>query len=162
MTAEYRQATRSDLEALWARSILENPGDPRYIRWRDQFIRDNASGAAATFAVILDGEPVGEGTLLFSPECRAVRGRTCLADGKTTANINALRIREEFEGRGHISTLVKRMEDHARSIGYSTVTIGVEACEHRNRAIYSHWGYVNLILEEAEDGEQVLYYAKNL
>lgn len=162
MTAEYRRATRSDLEKLWERSIRENPGDPRYIRWRDQFIADNASGAAATFAVVIDGEPVGEGTLLFSPECRAIRGRTCLADGRTTANINALRIRQEFEGRGHISKLVQQMECYARQAGFSAITIGVEELEHRNRAIYTYWNYVNLVLEEYEDGEHVLYYAKEL
>ena len=162
MIAACRRATRADLEVLWERSIRENPGDPRYIRWRDQFIRDNASGAAATFAVVIDGEPVGEGTLLFSPECRAIRGRTCLADGKTTANINALRIRQEFEGQGHISALVRLMERSAREMGYQHLTIGVEVREARNRAIYSHWNYVNLVLEECEDGEPVLYYAKTL
>ena len=162
MTAEYRRATRADLEALWARSIAENPGDPRYIRWRDQFIADNDSGAAATFAVVIDGVPVGEGTLLFSPDCRAIRGRTCLADGKTTTNINALRIREEFEGQGHISRLVRLMEDHARQMEYRCITIGVEESEQRNRSIYSHWNYVNLVLEEFEDGGHVLYYAKTL
>lgn len=162
MTAEYRRATRADLEALWARSIRDNPGDPRYIRWRDQFIRDNASGAAATFAVIIGGEPVGEGTLLLTPECRAVRGRQCLADGKTTANINALRIRAEFEGQGHISQLVRLMEHSAREMGCQRITIGVEESAHRSRAIYAHWNYVNLVLKEYEDGEQVLYFAKDL
>ncbi len=162
MSVECRRATRTDLEALWARSIAENPGDARYLRWRDQFIRDNESGAAATFAVIADGEPVGEGTLLFSPGCRAIRGRTCLADGIATANINALRIRKEFEGQGHISRLVRLMESTARELGYTAITIGVEAGELRNRSIYAHWGYGNLILEENEDGEKVLYYAKTL
>lgn len=162
MTTEYRKATAADLEALWDRSIAENPGDERYPRWKEQFIRDNESGAASTFAVIIDGEPVGEGTLLFSPVCRAIRGRTKLADGKTTANINALRIRKEHEGRGHISALVKQMERYAVEQGYSRLTIGVEASEARNRAIYTHWNYVNLVLEETEDEEYVLYYAKEL
>lgn len=162
MNVQYRKATRSDLERLWERSIRENPGDPRYLRWRDQFIADNASGAAATFAVVIDGEPVGEGTLLFSPDCRAIRGRTCLADGKTTVNINALRIRKEFEGQGHISRLVQLMETHARRLGFRCITIGVEENETRNRAIYSHWRYVNLVMEENQDGERVLYYAKEL
>lgn len=158
----YRKATMEDLERLWDRSIADHPGEECYIRWKQQFISDNQTGRAATFAVVIDGEPVGEGTLLFSPECRAIRGRAILADGKTTANINALRIRREFEGMGHISRLVKRMEDFARDQGCATITIGVEAGEARNRAIYAHWNYVNLILEENEGGEQVLYYAKTL
>lgn len=162
MTAEYRKATAADLEVLWDRSIAENPGDERYLRWKEQFLSDNRTGSAATFAVVIDGDPVGEGTLLFSPACRAIRGRLQLADGKTTANINALRIRKEYEDRGHISTLVKRMERYAADQGYTQLTIGVEASEARNRAIYAHWNYVNLILEETEDGETVLYYEKRL
>ena len=158
----YRKATGEDLERLWNFQIAQNPGDDRYLRWKAQFIADNRSGAAATFAVIIDGEPIGEGTLLFSPECRAIRGRTSLADGKTTANINALRIRKEYEGKGHISNLVRLMEDTAREMGFSRITIGVEETELRNRAIYAHWGYVNLVMTEEDDGTQVLYYAKEL
>lgn len=162
MTAEYRKATGSDLEALWNRSISENPGDPRYLRWKEQFIRDNRSGDAATFAVIIDGEPVGEGTLLFSPVLPAIRGRTQLADGATTANLNALRIRKEFEGQGHISRLMRAAERYAKSLGYSRVTIGVEAQETRNLAIYLHWGYTEFVHSEMEDATLVLYYAKTL
>lgn len=60
--------------------------------------------------VIHNGRPVGEGTLLFSPECSAIRGRTALADGCRTANINALRIRKKHKGKGYISALVRMME----------------------------------------------------
>ena len=123
-----RKATREDLEALWNRNIAENPGEECWIRWKRQFIADNESGTAATFAVLPEGEPVGEGTLLFSPECRGIRGRLALADGKTVCNINALRIRKEYEGKGYVSTLVKEMERYARSLGYQRITIGVVGC----------------------------------
>lgn len=158
----YRKATAEDLERLWDYQIAQNPGDDCYLRWKKQFIDDNRAGRAATFAVVLDGEPVGEGTLLFSPECRAILGRTLLADGKTAANINALRIRKEYEGQGHISSLVRLMEDTAREMGYAALTIGVEEAEARNRAIYAHWGYVNLVMTEENDGTLVLYYEKRL
>ena len=145
-----RKATREDLEALWNRNIAENPGEECWLRWKRQFIADNESGAAATFAVIADGQPVGEGTLLFSPECRAIRGRLQLADGKNTANINALRIRKEYEGRGYVSALVKEMERYAASQGYTRITIGAEAAESRNLAIYLHWGYDRFLITEGE------------
>lgn len=159
---EIRRATRADLERLWDRSIAENPGEECWVRWKGQFIADNESGAAATFAVISDGEPMGEGTLLFSPECNAIRGRTELADGKTTANINALRIRKDFEGKGHVSALMKEMERYAASLGYRRITIGAEAAESRNLAIYLHWGYVDFVTTEGEGRELVLYYSKDL
>ena len=57
---------------------------------------------------------------------------------------------------------MKAMEAHARNLGYTTLTIGVEESEIRNRAIYRHWGYVNHIMTETQDGEQVLYFAKEL
>lgn len=157
-----RKATLEDLERLWDRNIAENPGEECWIRWKRQFIDDNESGAAATFAVVADGDPVGEGTLLFSPACRAIRGRLALADGKTTANINALRIRKEYEGLGHVSALVREMEHYAASRGYTRITIGAEAAESRNLAIYLHWGYDRFLMHEGDGQELVLYYGKNL
>jgi len=159
---DYRKATLADLEQIWNRSIADNPNDQRYIRWKKQFIDDNRSGAAATFVICIDGDCVGEGTLLLSPDCRAIRGRTCLCNGKTSTNINALRIRKEYEGQGHISKLVKTMESYARSIGLTTITIGVEAAETRNLSIYLHWGFDQFLMYEEEDGELVLYYGKKI
>ena len=159
---EYRKATPEDLEIIWDYQIEQNPGDPNWIRWKKQFIDDNASGAAATFVAVVDGVPVGEGTLLFSPDCRAIRGRLELADGKAVTNINALRIREAYEGKGYISALVKTMERYAAEHGYRKVTIGVEAVEARNLGIYLHWGYNQFLLSEGEDMELTLYYGKAL
>lgn len=159
---QIRKATREDLETLWNRNIAENPGEECWLRWKTQFIADNESGAAVTFAVAADGDPVGEGTLLLSPECRAIRGRLALADGKSTANINALRIRKEYEGLGHVSRLVREMERYVASLGYTRITIGAEAAESRNLAIYLHWGYDRFLLTEGEGQEIVLYYGKDL
>lgn len=158
----YKKATLENLEAIWDRNIRENPDDLRYIRWKKQFIDDNISGAAATFVITADGEPVGEGTLLLSPACRAIRGRTCLCDGKTVANINALRIQKALEGQGHISALMKEMELYAKSIGVTRLTIGVEAAETRNLGIYLHWGFALFLMHEVEDGALVLYYGKDI
>lgn len=33
------------------------------------------------------------------------------------------------------------MEEYAGSLGYNRLTIGVEARETRNLAIYLHWGF---------------------
>ena len=107
--------------------------------------------------VVCDGEPVGEGTLLFAPECEAIAGRTVLADGATVANINALRIEKAHEGQGHISAMVRLMEAEAARRGYQRLTIGVEEKEKNNQAIYRHWGYESLVLTEEEDGESILF-----
>ena len=162
MTYTHRPATWSDLELLWQYNIEKNPGDDRWVRWKTEYIGYNRTGAGRTFAVLADGLPVGEGTLLFDPACSAIEGRQVLADGKQVANVNALRIQKAHEGLGQISALVRLMEQTARDMGYTRLTIGVDACETRNRAIYEHWGYTHLLFTEMEDGELVLYYEKQL
>lgn len=158
----YRKATPEDLETIWDYQIAANPDEPAWVRWKGEFIANNRSGGAATFVAVVDGIPVGEGTLLFSPECKAIRGRLSLADGKTTANINALRIRKAYEGKGYISGLVRFMERCTKDHGFSRITIGVEAVEARNLGIYLHWGYDKFLLSEGENEELVLYYGKDL
>ena len=159
---EYRIATTDDLEYLWDKNIYENADKIQLTQWKKQFINDNKSGKALTFAVLYDGVPVGEGTLLFSDDCNAVKGRKELADGVSVANINALRIQKEHEGKGHISKLVKLMEEYAFKAGFSYLTIGVEATETRNLAIYLHWGYENFVISEFQNEKPVLYYRKNI
>ncbi len=159
---QYRKTTEKELCRLWNRSILEHPFDRRYRAWKRAFLQLNRDGTGATFAVLHNGTPVGEGTLLFSPQADAVRGREWLADGVHTANINALRIRKAYEGQGHISALLKEMERYAAARGFTRLTIGVEKHETRSRAIYRHWGYTAFLAEADEDGEIVLYYAKTL
>lgn len=161
-TYEYREATLDDLERIWDMNIADNADKKRWIAWKNEYISYNQSGKALTFVILCDGEPVGEGTLLFSAECGAIGGRTVLADDTNVANINGLRIRKEHEGKGHISALVRKMESYAVKNGYTHLTIGVEATETRNLAIYRHWGYDQFVMSETENGELVLYYKKNL
>lgn len=159
---EYRAASLDDLNLRWDKNIEENIGDTRWTEWKTQYIDDNKAGDCKTFVILNAGEPFGEGTLMFSPLHGAVNGRTELADGVNTANINALRIDKPYEGKGHISRLVKLMEQYAKDAGYKILTIGVEAREARSLAIYLHWGYTNFIKSEIEDGILVLYYSKSL
>jgi GNAT superfamily N-acetyltransferase len=158
---EYRLATREDLERIWAKDIAENEGDARWIRWRDQYLEYNELGDAATFVVLNDGDPIGQITVLFSPECSAVKDRPMLC-GMGVANMNAFRIEKKYEGQGHISTLVKMAEQYAKDKGIIYLTIGCEARETRNLAIYLHFGYTELVTSMTEDDELVLYYGKKL
>ena len=162
MEFECRPADPESLRVIWQRNIDRNAGDDRWLRWRDEYIAMNADGRLRTFIVFADGQPVGEGSLIFDPSCPAVAGRPMLCDGRTTVNLNALRIEKPYRRQGHVSRLVKMMEDYARSRGYTTITIGVDACETYNRAVYAHWNYTTPILTEYEDGEEVLYYSKLL
>lgn len=159
---EYRKATLEDLEIIWNMNIADNSDDDRWSRWKYEYISYNKTGMAVTFVILCNGVPIGEGSLLVSPECKAVSNRKWLCDGFKIANVNALRIRKEYEGQGHMSKLMDKLEKYAVKVGYETLTIGVEEKEIRNRAIYDHWKYDKLLSTSDEDGEIVLYFAKNL
>lgn len=162
MKFTYRLATPQDLELIWNKNIAENLEDTRWVQWKEEYIHYNRTGMAQTYVVVCDEEPVGECTLIMSPKCNAVRGRLELADGKTVANINALRIAREYEGQGHISKLMAYVEEAAKAQNIQALTIGVEAKETRNLGIYLHWGYNNFIMSETKDEEPVLYYRKEI
>ena len=154
----YKKASLEELEQIWDQNIAENPDDPRYLRWKRDYISRNLNTEAVTFLVIADEIPVGEVTLSL----HQTGSRACLADGMTTGYIQALRIRKDFEGQGHVSKMMAVMEQYARQHGLRCLTIGVEAAETRNLAIYLHWGYQRFLMAEEEDGELILFYGKDL
>ncbi len=158
----YKMADRESLGKIWDKNIENNKGDARWTKWKDEYIGYNESNKYTTFLVLDGAEPVGEGTLIWSPECNAIAGRTQLADGYRVANINALRIEKPYEGQGHISRLISVMERFAKEKGVERLTIGVEAKETRNLAIYLHCGFCHFVMSEAEGNELVLYYEKSL
>lgn len=162
MDAIYHIATKEEFARLWQKNIHNNPSDPRWPQWARDYAAYVEKGMAVTFAAVLGGEPVGEATLLLSPACKAVGGCTRLADGQTVANVNALRMEKSWEGQGHMSRLVKELESYARAQGLRALTIGVDAWETRNLAIYLHWGYTTYVMAEEEAAGPVLYYQKML
>lgn len=162
MNYEYRIASMNDLEGIWDKNINENAGDSCWIHWKSEYIGYNIQKMAYTFCVVLDGQPIGEGTLLVSEECSAISNRKNLANNSDIGNINALRIAKENEGQGHISKLVKMIEAFAKERGMKELTIGVEARETRTLSIYLHWGYNMFVMSEIEGDELVLYYKKTL
>ena len=54
------------------------------------------------------------------------------------------------------------VEQDAAKMGFSTLSIGVEAAETRNLAMYLHWGYNQFLISEQDGEELVLFYAKQL
>jgi len=69
------------------------------------------------------------------------------------------------EGKGHMSKLIKVMEQWAKNAGYTTTTIAVEAKNTRNLSIYLHWGYTSFVkyeISEHEEEGMLLFYTKEL
>ena len=158
----YRKATLADLEKIWDKDIENNNNDACWVRWKEQYINYNNSGKATTFVVVNNEEPIGQITILFSTDCSAVKNRPMLCDGRSVANMNAFRIDKNFEGKGHISKLVKMAEQYAKEKGITYLTIGSEAKESRNLAIYLHFGYTEFVTSFIEDNELVLFYGKKI
>ena len=158
----YRIATKEDLETIWDKDISKNNGEAQWVRWKQQYLAYNKSGKATTLVVLDNDEPVGQITILFSTDCSAVNGKSMLCNGTNIANLNAFRIDKKYEGQGHISKLVKMAEAFAKSKGISYLTIGCEAKESRNLAIYLHWGYTEFITSMTEDNELILFYGKRI
>lgn len=158
----YRKATLFDLEKIWDKDIKENKDDEQYIKWKKQYIEYNKNGECATFVVLDNEEPIGQITVLFSPKCSAVKNQINLCNGIDIANMNAFRIEKKYENQGHISKLVKMAEEYAKKKGIKYLTIGSEAKESRNLAIYLHFGYTEFVTSKFEDGDLIIYYRKNL
>lgn len=163
---EYRKATLEDLEKIWNKNIAKHPDDDRWIRWKKQYIDDNKNGISQTFVVVNGDDPIGEITLVLSEKHRDVVDFPILCDGKESVYMAAFRIEKQFEGQGHISRIVKMAEEYGKSLGRKYATLGVNAENERNKAIYNHWDYNEFLFAntEEENGktETVLYFRKEL
>ena len=162
----YRLATLEDLNNVWDKDINNNQDDPRYIRWKKEYIDYNLNDEAKTFVAVNDNEVIAQITLILKTNVKAVINKDKLCDGKSICNMNAFRCDKEYEGKGHISKLVKLAEKYAKDIGYTYITIGSEARETRNLSIYFHFRYNEFLMSELDDSEEdaplVLYYGKSL
>lgn len=157
----YRRATYEDLDKIWNKDIKENADDKRYIKWKKEFITANSKNDIITFVVLDNDDPVGQTSLILNSDCVKSPNKDILCN-KESANMATFRIEKRFEGQGHISKLVKMAEDYARKLGYKYLTIGSEAKESRNLAIYLHWQYNQFIGFDINEGDLILYYRKNL
>lgn len=162
----YRLATLEDLNNVWDKDIDNNQNDSRYIRWKKEYIDYNLNDEAKTFVAVNGNEVIAQITLILKTNVKAIINKEKLCDGKSICNMNAFRCDKEYEGKGHISKLVKLAEKYAKDIGYTYITIGSEARETRNLSIYFHFGYNEFLMSEIDDSEEdsplVLYYGKSL
>ena len=106
----YRLATLEDLNNVWDKDIHNNQNDSRYIRWKKEYIDYNLNDEAKTFVAVSGNEVIAQITLILKTNVKAVINKEKLCDGKSICNMNAFRCDKEYEGKGHISKLVKLAE----------------------------------------------------
>ncbi len=158
----YRRATQKDLEKIWEKDIQENLGDSRYLRWKDEFINANKLGDIITFVVLKNDEPIGQASIVLNKNNIKFECRDLLCDEKEKAYISTLRIEKQFEGQGHISRLMKIIEEFAKNKDIKFLTIGAEAVESRNLAIYLHLGFDKFVTSLVDSGDLILFYQKEI
>ena len=158
----YRKATLKDLNIIWDKDIKANRDDERYIIWKKSFINSNKKGDIVTFVVLKDNDPIGQCSIVLNKNNIKFKCKDLLCNSKNKAYLSTIRIEKQFEGQGHISKLVKTVENSAKKKGFSNLTIGVEAKESRNLAIYLHFGYTKFLTSETEDDTLILFYQKSL
>ena len=158
----YRKATMNDLNTIWDKDIKSHIDDKRYVKWKKSFIEANKNGDIITFVVLNENDPIGQCSIVLNKENIKFECKDLLCAGNEKAYLSTIRIDKQYEGQGHISKLVKTVETFAKKKGFSYLTIGVEAKESRNLAIYLHFGYTQFISSEIEDDALILFYQKPL
>ena len=83
-------------------------------------------------------------------ECGGLYGYTVFVKIKT------------YEDGDYMLTLIRYMEQYAKNIGYSYLSIGFRPNDLTKLAIYSELGYDTFIESELKDGNLHLYYSKEI
>ena len=107
--------------------------------------RDIQSGAVDIFVLFDKQRPVGELHVRFESddELYALRGHR--------AYLFAFRIREELQGRGLGTRLLKTVLDELAQAGYREFTVGVEDDNARALHMYQTMGFSELVLRAREE-----------
>ena len=135
-----------------------------WITWKQEAIDEFNKGTTITYMGFLNGEIISECSAAIDKS--RVQNSDGLVDDKT-AYLFAFRTNKEHQGKGYFSILFKYMINDLISRGYEKVTLGVEPCEEKNKAIYFKYGFTEHIKDAQEsypDGTMidVEYYSKIL
>ena len=160
-----KTASPDEMERKWQYEIERHAADrANWIIWRKEALANAREGKAIPYYGFLDGEMICEATAMICPD--AAQNSEGLI-GAHTAYLSAFRTNEPFRGKGYFSGLFAFMLDDLRSRGFSSVTVGVETGDAKNKAIYRHYGFTRYIKTETEkypDGTVICveYYAKDI
>lgn len=150
-----RIPSREEMIRRWDDEIALHADQRNWITWKDEAIRGFLEGRSIPWYGFLDGEIICEATAVPDP---AESG---------TVELCAFRTVIAFRGQGYFSKLMALMLKELKRRGFTQAVVGVEPGETRNRAIYHHWGFDELIRTGTEtypDGTviQVEFYGKRL
>lgn len=157
--------TLEEMNIKWDYEIEQNKEhQSNWIIWKKQFMENAFQEYIIPYYGFLNGKIICEATAIIEPS--KVQNKEGLVDNKT-AYLSAFRTNKEYQGKGYFSILFQYMLKDLKRRGYTKVTLGVEPTETKNKQIYEHYGFHELIKtaqEKYPDGTliDVEYYGKNL
>lgn len=137
-----RVPTREELERRWETLAQNQDGGGNWSIWKDQALEQAEKGMCIPYYGFLGEEIVCEATAMLCPE--VVQNSAGLVDG-STAYLAAFRTVEEYRGKGYFSQLFTYLLEDLKKRGFTRVTLGVEPSQERNKAIYAHFGFTQLV-----------------
>ena len=158
-------ASLEEMNIKWNYEIDRHEEDKsNWIIWKEKNIDNYLKGYIIPYYGILNGEIICEATAMI--KSNIVQNSDGLVDD-TTIYLSAFRTNSEYQGKGYFSKLFKYMLKDLKEKGIRKVTLGVEPEEIKNKEIYKHYGFDELIkvdYEKYPDGTSTLveYYGKRL
>ena len=158
-------ADLDELEYIFDQKIAKSE-EPEIVRAQKmRRITDAQNGTKLYFFGYLGNEVICEANATISANDVHTQNIDKVVS-EDTAYLSAFLTREDMRGIGYFSKLYAYMEKHLKNLGFRYLTLGVEPDEDENKAIYSKWGYNELIYEGIEtfDGMtvEVEYYRKKI
>ena len=157
-------ATRDEILKRFDYEISINPDEiENWLIWKKEYM-DMPEWKRISYFWLLDDDVICEATAALSSD--ACQNMEDLMDGKT-AYLFAFRTNKEFRWQWYFSELFKFMIDDLKSRWYEQVILWVEPTEIKNKKIYFHYGFDELVKTDVEknpDGSSVVveYYRKYL
>ena len=166
MKFECRIPSVEEVDRRWDYLTKDRTTDKKnWEKWRKEALENFTSGKTIIYFGFMDDEIICEATAVIKPLKEDKFTEDLISEKR--AYLSAFRCNKEYEGQGYFSKLYKFMLEDLKSKGYEEASLGVEPTEERNKAIYTHYGFIDFIKKTHEiypNGEEVTvdYYKKKL
>jgi len=167
-------ADRDELARRWEYLIGIHPGDPRWLKFRENALKHYDEQSTISYLGFLDGEIICEATAYIKES--AFIGDISDPSGLLSDRMSylaAFRTNREYEGKGWFSRLYAFAEKDLRERGYTELSVGVGPEAVRNIQIYFHLGfreYIKTVIEyepsrddpSVPEEDVILFYKKKI
>lgn len=114
------------------------------------------SGNRRTFVFEKDGEYLGEGSLMID------RGDPDYTIADRRIYLSRMVAKKEYRGQGIGSKIIEFLFDHAKSLGYTEMSVGVDSVNTGARRLYERSGFDEVIFEGKDAGGEYVKLLKKL